>query len=344
MKTTIRNSGIGKSQHFGKTLGPVLLAGLVLAPTLALSGETINETRDVDDNEVIDIELINGDVVIRGWERNQIQLTGELSDEAEGYEFSSRNGITRFEEEYENRRNWFGSNCSNWFDCSDKVDRTVLEVSVPRNSTLRFEGINVELEISGLSGNTQIEIVNGPVEASDLEGRINIETVNGSIDTTNLNGRISLSTVNGQIRDRRSNGNRVAFSTVNGSIISDTRAERVDAESVSGSVQLDLGNIDDLEASSVSARVIVSLDLLEGGQVELSNVSGYTELLVNRDVSARFDINTAVGGDIDNDLSDHEPVRENRFVNSSELQFSLNGGSGTVDISSVTGDIVLGAK
>jgi DUF4097 and DUF4098 domain-containing protein YvlB len=189
-----------------------------------------------------------------------------------------------------------------------------------------------------------VEIVNGPIEANNLRGRINIETVNGSIDTGNLDGRISLSTVNGRIRDRESSGERVSYNNVNGSIISNSRSQRVDAETVSGSIELDLAGIEDLETSSVSARVIVSLELLEGGRVDMSNVSGYTELLVNRDISARFEINTAVGGDIDNDLSDHQPVQENRFINSSELQFSLNGGTGSVEISSVSGGILIGVK
>lgn len=334
MKTTVLNS----------SLPLALLTSLAFGPALSLAGERIEETHDVSENEVIDIELINGDITLTGWDRNQVSFKGELSDRAEGYDFSSRNGVTRFEEEYANRRNFFNSSCSNWLDCADELERTEMEVFVPKNSTVRLEGINVGLVISDLTGNTQVEIVSGPIEATNLSGRISIETVNGSIETSSLNGRINLSTVNGQIRDRGSRGDRVAYSTVNGSIISNTRSQRVDADSVSGTVELDLGDIDDLEASSVSARVIVSLSLLEGGQVEMSNVSGTMELLVNPDISARFDINTAVGGDIDNDLSDHEPVEQNRFVNSSELQFTLNGGAGSVEISTVSGDILIGVK
>ncbi len=321
-----------------------ILLSTLFGPGLALAGETIDETRDVQENEVIDIELINGNITITGWDRNQVSFKGELSDQAEGYDFRSRNGVTSFEEEFEDRRNFFNTGCNNWFDCDDDIDRTRLEISIPEKSTLRLEGINVELEISGISGSTQIEIVNGPIVASNLGGRIDIETVNGSIETSNLDGRITLSTVNGQIRDRGSNGSRVSYSTVNGSIISNTRAQRVDADSVSGSVELDLGSVDDLEASSVSARVLVSLDLLKGGQVEMSSVSGFTELMVNPDISARFDINTAVGGDIDNDLTDDKAVEQNRFVNSSELQFTLNGGDGFVEISTVSGDILIGPR
>ena len=89
------------------------------------------------------------------------------------------------------------------------VDRTELEISVPKNATIRLEGINVDLEISGITGNTQVEIVNGPIVASNLSGRVDIETVNGPIQTSGLDGRIRLSTVNGQIRDTNSAGDRV---------------------------------------------------------------------------------------------------------------------------------------
>jgi len=321
----------------------LMLTILAFAPALALAGETIDETIDVSENEIIDIEIINGDVTITGWNRSEVSFKGELSDRAESYDFSSRNGVTRFAEEYEDRRTFFDRNCSNWFDCSDD-DHTVLEISVPRNATVRFEGINVELTLSDIAGNTQVDVVNGPIEATNLEGRINIEAVNGSIEASNLSGRINLSTVNGQIRDQGSRGESVSYDNVNGSIIYDTRAERVNAETVSGSIELDLDKVDNLETSAVSARVTVSLELLDGGRVEMSNVSGRTELLVNRNISASFDINTAVGGNIDNDLSDDRPVQENRFINSSELQFSLNGGSGNVEISSVSGDIIIGEK
>lgn len=326
------------------TIAQCILIPFALSPALALAGEKIDETRDVQDNEVVDIEVIHGDITITGWDRQQVKFFGELSDQAEGYDFSSADGVTRFEEEYKDRRSFFNRDCKNWIDCFVDVDRTELDISVPKNATVRLEGINVDLMISGITGNTQVEIVNGPIDASNLKGRIDIETVNGSIATSGLDGRIHLSTVNGQVRDTNSDGSRVSYNTVNGSIISNTRARRVDAESVSGSVQLDLGEVDDLQASSVSARVIVSLDLLKGGDVEMSNVSGYTELLVGPDISARFDLNTAVGGDIDNELTDDKPVRENRFVNSSELQFSLNGGHGNVEISSVSGDITIGRK
>jgi len=156
----------------------------------------------------------------------------------------------------------------------DDSDRTELDVSMPENSTVRLEGINVDLVITGITGNTQVEIVNGPIEASKLSGHVDIETVNGSIEATDLDGRIHLSTVTGQVRDTNSKGTRVNYSAVMGSIMYNTPAERVGAECVSGSVQLDLGKVGDLEASCISGHVIVSLDLLPGGNVEISTVSG----------------------------------------------------------------------
>jgi len=45
----------------------MLTAALTCAlPWLAQAGEIIDETRDVSADEVIDMELFNGDIIIRG--------------------------------------------------------------------------------------------------------------------------------------------------------------------------------------------------------------------------------------------------------------------------------------
>jgi hypothetical protein len=75
MKTTVNTN-----TKIHTRLIPFILLNLAFMP--ALAGEIIDETRDVDPNEVVDIELINGHITIIGWDRNQIQIKGELSDQA----------------------------------------------------------------------------------------------------------------------------------------------------------------------------------------------------------------------------------------------------------------------
>jgi hypothetical protein len=79
----------------------------------------------------------------------------------------------------------------------------------------------------------------------------------------------------------------------------------------------------------------------ELGQIDISSVGGRIDLTLPASTSARFHVTTAVGGRINNGLSDDAPVRENRYVNSSELNFAINGGNGDVSISTVSGNITL---
>ncbi len=61
-------------------------------------------------------------------DRNQISFKGELNDKAESYELSSDNGMTCFEDVFEDRRGFFNS-CSDWFNCNDDIDPTTLEIT-----------------------------------------------------------------------------------------------------------------------------------------------------------------------------------------------------------------------
>ncbi|TMP77136.1 hypothetical protein CWC05_20720, partial [Pseudoalteromonas ruthenica] len=57
-----------------------------------------------------------------------------------------------------------------------------------------------------------------------------------------------------------------------------------------------------------------------------------------RDVSTRFDIDAHSGGNIFNDLSEHQ-AKKAKYGPSRELEFILNGGQADVEIDTVSGRI-----
>ena len=290
---------------------------------------------------IVDIEITSGRVTLTGWDRNEFHIAGELAEDVEGFDLRDTGGNIRFEEEREGRNR----NGCWWRGCGDDdYEGSTLEIQIPRASVLRFEGTNLDIDVSGLTANTEIEIINGEIVATDLQGIIKLETVNGSIDATDLNGRIALETVNGRIDDVNSQGSRVEYNAVNGSITANTRAARISAENVNGDIELDLGAIDELELSTVGGHLEISTELNPQAQIDISSVGGSIDLTLPVSTSARFTINTQVGGSISNELSDDEPERSNRYVPSRDLNFVLNNGNGGVNISTVTGDIVLRSK
>ena len=56
---------------------PLLLTTFLLAPA-ALAQTAINETRPLDARGRVDISNIKGRIEVRGWERNEVQVTGTL--------------------------------------------------------------------------------------------------------------------------------------------------------------------------------------------------------------------------------------------------------------------------
>jgi hypothetical protein len=65
---------------------------------------------------------------------------------------------------------------------------------------------------------------------------------------------------------------------------------------------------------------------------------------VPESTSARVHVSTSANGRINNELTDDEPERRSRYVNSKDLDFVLNGGSGDISISTVSGNVVLSGK
>jgi DUF4097 and DUF4098 domain-containing protein YvlB len=317
-----------------------MLAALMLQSACASAGDLIDESRDVNADAIIDVEIMNGVVTLTGWDENRFHIAGELSDAAEGYDLRQVAGGVRFEEEIDR-----GSYNNCWAPgnrCQDT--QSDLDIHLPRNSVLRFTGTNIEVTAEGLHGSTNIELVNGDVYASDLQGTVKLQTVNGGIDANDLKGRISLETVNGNIDDNGSQGTRLSLNTVNGDIDATTRSASVNAETTNGDIELEAGAVDELEVSTVGGSLDAIASLNADGEININSVSGRIELTVPADTSAVFNIQTATNGRITNELTSDEAERRNRYVNSRELDFTLNGGNGDVSVSTVSGNVSLRSR
>jgi hypothetical protein len=318
-----------------RTATSFIFLSTALAAATAHAGMTIDETRPVTVDAVISVDVADGFVKVVGWDRQEFHVSGELSDDAEGFELEERGTGLHFEEDRDRRRDCFR------FDGDCDGGDANLTIEIPRNGILRLEGTNIDVNVSGLERNTEVELVNGDIDAANLKGLISLSTVNGDIHASALDGRMSLETVNGNISDENSTGSLIEYQTVNGDIESNTKSPRVRLENVNGEIELMLGNLDELEASTVGGDMEISATLNPLAEVELSSVHGRIDLAVPASTSASFEVRTSVGGRIDNDLSSDEPTRRDRFVNSSDLDFSLNGGEANVKISTVSGNIKL---
>jgi DUF4097 and DUF4098 domain-containing protein YvlB len=226
--------------------------------------EEFHQTYALTADGRIELDNINGDVHISGWDQNQVKVdavkyadTKERLEEAK-IEIDSRNDSLSIRTKYpDHNQSW------NWGSRNNPAS-VEYTLTVPRTARLdEIKLINGELDINGVSGEVNASCINGRLEAHNLAGRARLSTINGRLDA----------------RFDQLAGNSVELSSVNGSIDltipSDSKAE-LEASTVSGGINNDFG-------LHVNHHRFVGHDLRGelgsgGTHINLANVNGRIEV------------------------------------------------------------------
>lgn len=320
MKTAIKSIGIITS---------VLLSFPILA------GQVVDKTLEASKNSFIRIEHVNGSAEIKGWNKNEVRVTGELGERTKEFIFEQRGDEIRIEVEVESRR--WGS----WTNSSDDEDD--LTIYLPMSSAVSYESINASVELQDLQGTTQVEVVNGKIDAKDVQGRLRIESVNGAVALRNVAATLTVETVNGDIRGEHKGNGDLLLESVNGNIRMTSSSEDVRTESVNGDIELQLSNVDSLDMTSVNGDMDVAMILSNTGEVNASTVGGRIEMAFQSDISARFNIEGHAGGKIVNRITD-DKMQKAKYGPRRWLNFSTGSSSARVDLSTVNGRIEVSSK
>lgn len=239
----------------------LILAAALLAPA-ALAQTAINETRPLDARGRVDISNLKGRIEVRGWERNEVQVTGTLGKGVEKLDIDGSGPQVSIEVRYPRNNGWGG----------EKTGPTDLVVMVPLRADLDIESVAADVHVTGTgSGELSISTVSGSVVAAAAPRKADVETVSG-------NATLTL------------NSDDVDVATVSGSILLRGRlAGEIDAETVSGRIEVIVNGekVRDLGASTVSGRVEVSTDVAPAGEISMESVSGDLILRLPKEVSAQ---------------------------------------------------------
>jgi DUF4097 and DUF4098 domain-containing protein YvlB len=310
-----------------QTLSATLL-GVFMLPVLA--GEKVDQQLPASAENNVEIENIRGNVSIIGWDKEQVSVVGELDDKTEQFIFERRANSILIKVKVPGH---FGHGSFSQGAGSD------LTIKLPKHSKMNFSGVSTDVIVENLQQRSEINVVSGSIKASNLANSVDFSTVSGDIISNNLTGKISLATVSGDLRDENSAG-RLSLSSVSGNIKANSSATEVNAHAVSGEISLDLANVDLLELQTVSDDVTVNLTLNSNGSIDASSVSGNVSLNFQQDIQASFRVTSNAGGRINNKLSDDKAI-EAKYGPGSKLRFETGNGNGSVQVSTVSGNIKL---
>jgi Toastrack DUF4097 len=205
--------------RFRLILGAALL---FLAANLFAATEerSIHKTFPLNEKGTISVKNVQGDVTIRVWEKNEVDLRVTKRGPSQNLDLveiaiESKPDVLRVESKYPRFR--------------ENTDVTVTyELTVPARASLNeVNNVNGGIDIIGVEGEIGISTVNGPVDISGIKSGLSAETVNGTIHAKwtefPQRGEVTMRTVNGRLGlQLPGNVNAdVQASSMNGSIHTD---------------------------------------------------------------------------------------------------------------------------
>ena len=286
----------------------VALAGLAPAALLGEYGDrTVDRTLEAAATATIEIENTSGEVTIRGWDREEVSVTGWLEKDVEELVVEgSRNSIV-IEVEIPDRGGWRNR----------EIDAD-LEIMVPKRARLDVETVSASIDVEEFDGRLDAESVSGSIEVSGALTQADLETVSGSIRLSSNNTRSSAESVSGSIRLKGVSG-------------------RVEGSTVSGRVEVQAGEIDRGDFESVSGSVSVECNLSREARLEAGSHSGNVTVILPANVSASFEA-TTFSGSIDNEFGP-EAARTSKWVPSKSLEFTTGNGDAEVMLETFSGNL-----
>jgi hypothetical protein len=288
-------------------LGSTLLALVVLAALPVSAGENVDRELAASPDGVVEINNVRGEVRVEGWDRDAVQVRGELDDLAEGLEFTVDQKLTLVHVRMPDRD-------------INRGDGSDLTVRVPAGSRVEVSGVSTDFEIESIGGGLEVQTVSGDVDARSVTGQVFVRSVSGDIDLADGSGPTSIRTVSGDTVAR-------------------IKAAEFNYSGVSGDADIVLGAVSSLQIESVNGDVAVATSLSEKGRIQVKTINGDLVLLLRGEINARVDAGTGPGGDIVNGLNDTPP--EESFASAYRLSLTLGDGSGSIRAKTVNGDIEL---
>ena len=284
-------------------------AGLLLA--VSVNAEEINEMLDAAANGTVEIYNTSGSVMIEGWSRDAVEVTGTLGEEVDEFIFERKGDTVVVKVKPIHDKSSGGRSTSSF-----------ITVRAPQRSSIDVATISAEIDIEGVEGEQELQSVSGGISTTAFGADVEAETVSGSIDIagSNIDTETELSTVSGGISAR-------------------DMAGTIDLQSVNGRLTLGGGSFSDVAMETVDGRIDFESNLRGGGDLDIETVNGKVVVDFVGSLSADIEVNTFTGG-IRNCFGP-KPERTSKYAPGWELSFTEGSGDGSVNIATLNGGVTL---
>ena len=242
----------------------ILIAALLVpsGPVLQGTASATDTSFAVEQGTRLRVKNQGGEIVVRGWDRNQVRVQADHSGRTEV-----------------------------------RIERSGSVVEVRAQGRMGMQGVVdyqitvptwMALDLGGLYAEISVEGTRAPIKAETIEGNITVKGGAESVDLSTINGRIEVTGTRGRV-DLHSVAETVLVSEVQGDLV---------VESVSGDVSLRNVDSRSVAVQTVSGDLVFTGRLADGGSYSLLTHSGDITLGVAEGTNATLDLSSA-GGDFE---------------------------------------------
>jgi DUF4097 and DUF4098 domain-containing protein YvlB len=230
----------------------------------ALAGSPISERAPADSTGHVEISNTAGSVEVSGWARNEVEVTGTLGDGVERLEFARSGKLTRVKVILPDR--------------SSRVGSTQLVVKVPAASSLFVNTVSADVRAQGVRGSQRLQTISGDIGAEAAAEDVECKTVSGNVEVKG-SGQRSMLTV----------------TTVSGDAKVSNVAGEVNGNTVSGSFTIAAGETSRSRLRSTSGDIGLKGKLDADARIDFESISGDVRLDLLGPVAAEFDVTSFNG-------------------------------------------------
>ncbi len=282
---------------------PLVLTALAALATGRAAAEDVEHSMALDDDGMVVIKVVKGEVRVEAWDREELLVRGEVGEGSD--RLLMEGNSQRREIEVKIPRNSRG------------VEGSELEFFVPAGASVVVETTSADIIADGIGGElVELRAVSGDIEADAGGERLFAHTVSGDVEL-------------------ESNARRVDINSVSGDIDARLAGEEVDANTVSGELLLIARSLDRGHFESVSGDMELDVALAGTGVISVASLSGDVDLILPGDLSATCEAESFSGSI----KSTRGQVEKAKYGPHKTLRFVSGDGSGRVQVESFSGDV-----
>jgi DUF4097 and DUF4098 domain-containing protein YvlB len=226
------------------------LAALCSLPLCALAGGgPVDRNIAAEPGGEVVISNVSGRVDVRGWDRNEVRVTGSLDEGVERLDLESSSGRTTIKVVLPRGNSHDGD--------------ADLTIQVPKGSSVEVGAVSADISSHGVSGTQRLKSVSGEITADVAGDDSEVRSVSGDVTVHGSGKPISL-----------------RMSSVSGSLNLSDGAGKLELVTVSGDAHAQLSEASEIRGRTTSGDLELRARLTKDGRVDVEAVSGDLRLRV----------------------------------------------------------------